>query len=492
MNSAEWDEATPERRREKGKLLDPLKVDRLPPHAPEAEQGLLGCILLGGRDAFMEALECIRHPSDFYDLRHRTVWEAMLALDEANQQPDPLLVYQRLRDIQRSEEVGGLSYLSELQQLCGAPSMVEHYGGIVRDKARSRRMLMALVDGVSRIYEQQADVPAALDNIERSVLEANAEPEGGVVIPMFDRARLAIEAIETAFEHRNKGLMSGLQTHFSYLDKKTTGPHPGQLWLIGGRPSTGKTSLAVSMILNMAIKGLLKVGFLSLEMTGEEITLRMLCNLARANMKQIHSGMITERDKSAITAAVPLLAKSGIYIDDTPALTPQGLRMRGRRLVTRYGCQILFVDHLHEVLDPAHRGDEQKDAKAAVIAAKWLAKVMKVPVVALAQLNREFEKEKGRRTPRMSDLRGHGANEQVADFIGIIHRDYKREEDNNADYDENADIWLNTLEVCKQRNGPTGPVQFVFDRPTMRYEDATFNTGNYVGGAKRQEQQEEL
>jgi replicative DNA helicase len=188
--------------------------------------------------------------------------------------------------------------------------------------------------------------------------------------------------------------------------------------------------------------------------------------------------------------ALPILAKAAIFIDDTPALTPQALRMRGRRLVSRYGCQILYIDHLHEIIDPAHRGDEQKDAKAAVIAAKWLAKVLRVPVVALAQLNREFEKEKGRRTPRMSDLRGHGANEQVADFIGIIHRDHKREEENNADYDENSDVWLNTLEVCKQRNGPTGPVQFVFDRPTMRYEDATFNTGNYASGAKRKEQEE--
>jgi replicative DNA helicase len=489
MTAEEWNEATPARRREKGRL-DP-DTHRLPPHSIEAEHGLLGCVLLGGRETLLEATEFIRHPDDFYDLRHRAIWLAVLRMDERNEPINNLIaVQQTLRDSNELEGVGGLAYLSEL--LDAVPADFDFYAVTVRDRARSRRMLRALIRGQAMIHEEQADIPLALDAIERAVLDANDEPEGGVVIPMIERARLAIAAIDLAFEHRNKGLMSGLQTHFSYLDKKTTGPHPGQLWLIGGRPSTGKTSLAVSMILNMAVKGQLKVGFLSLEMSGEEITMRMLCNLARANMKQIHSGMITERDKNALMDALPILAKAAIFIDDTPALTPQALRMRGRRLVSRYGCQILYIDHLHEVIDPAHRGDEQKDAKAAVIAAKWLAKVLRVPVVALAQLNREFEKEKGRRTPRMSDLRGHGANEQVADFIGIIHRDHKREEENNADYDENSDVWLNTLEVCKQRNGPTGPVQFVFDRPTMRYEDATFNTGNYASGQKRQEQQDEL
>lgn len=488
--SNEWDNATP-----RNAKRETRNSDRLPPHSVEAEQGVLGCVLVGDKNTFLEAIEAIKSPRDFYDLRHQSIWSALVEMDAQNKPTNDLsIVHQFLKDRNKLEDAGGLAYVAELPDKVPSAANLGYYTGIVAEKSALRSRIALCTEFVSRAYEYQGEVDRLFEEFERDVLNLGDVAESSPVIPMPERVKECIASIETAFEHRNKGLMSGLQTHFSYLDKKTTGPHPGQLWLIGGRPSTGKTSLAVTMILNMAIKGLLKVGFLSLEMTGAEITLRMLCNLARASMKQIHSGMISERDKSALITAMPSLAKAPIYIDDTPALTPQGLRVRGRRLVSRYGCQVLFIDHLHEVIDPAHRGDEMKDAKAAVIAAKWLAKVLKVPVIALAQLNREFEKEKGRRTPRMSDLRGHGANEQVADLIGIIYRDVSREKEatQDGDYDENSDRWLNTLEICKQRNGPTGPVQFVFDRPSMRYEDATFNTGNYAGGVKRAMQQEEL
>lgn len=479
-------------RRRKAQLVDPTRVDRLPPHSVEAEQGVLGCVLLGGRDTFMEACETITRPEMFYDLRHRGIWETFLAMDAANiPMNDLIAVQQRLKDNNQLEAIGGLAYLMELPDKVPSAANLTYYTAIVVEKFALRSRISLCTEFVGQAYEHQGAVDTLLESFERDVLNLADSAEASLVVPMKDRVMTAISTIENAFEHRNHGLMSGLQTHFSYLDKKTTGPHPGQLWLIGGRPSTGKTSLLVSMMLNMAIKGKLKIGFLSLEMSGEEITLRMLCNLARASMKQIHSGMISKRDKSAIVAAVPALAGAGIYIDDTPALTPQGLRMRGRRLVSRYGCDALFIDHLAEISDPVFRGDEMKDAKAAVSAARWLSKILKVPVIAAQQLNREFEKDKTKRKPRMSDLRGHGANEQMADLIGILYRDYQREEENNADFDDDADVWLNTLEICKQRNGPTGPVQFVFDRPTMRYEDATYNSGNRADGARRAKQQEE-
>lgn len=495
--SEEWDNATvveaPRQRNGRSAFRAPRSAlaDRLPPHSIEAEMGLIGCVLLGGRDTFLEALESITSTADFYDLKHQVIWQALLDMDVANKPiHDINIVRQTLKDANQLEECGGPVYLDDLQDATPAAAHLPYYVPIVVEKARLRRMIVVCTNIIGRAFDEQANVPAILEDAERDVLGVCDTAETSPVLLMKERVLGALKTIETSFEHRNQGLCE-MGTQFGYLDKKTTGLHAGQLWLVGGRPGTGKTSLAVTMMLNMALRAKVKVGFLSMEMSAEEITLRMLCGLARASMMQVHSGMVSQRDLVALTKASMDLETAPIYIDDTPALTPQGLRVHGRRLVSRYGCQVLFIDHLHEVSDPIHRGDEQRDAKAAVTAARWLARVLHIPVVALAQLSREFEKDKGNRKPRMSDLRGHGANEQMAHFIGILHRDKEREKENNADYSEDtpSDVWLNTLEVCKQRNGPTGPVHFVFHRPSMRYEDATMNTGNRVDGERKQREQ---
>jgi replicative DNA helicase len=458
----------------------------LPPHSPEAERGVLGCVMLGGRETLAEALDVIRSPEEFYELTHRRLWEEFLAMDDANVPIESNALISRLLLAKAMDEVGGLAYLCEHESQVPSAANIAYYTETVHLQWRLRRMQAAIAQAAARIPNTAPGTEnATLDDIEAKIIEANTEQDNAAMLSMATLVEAEIDRVETAFEHRNQGLESGINTGFSYWHKKAGGLQPGNLYLIGGRPSTGKTSLAVSMILNVAVRRQLPVGFLSLEMTRSEITLRMLCNEGRASMKRVHSGMITEGDKRGLEKAVAPVAHAPIFIDDTPALTPAGLRQRGRRLVSRYGAKMLVIDHLHEIIDPAHRGDEQKDAKAAVTSAKWLAKVMGVPVVALAQLNREFEKEKARRSPRMSDLRGHGANEQVADFIGILYRDYDREKQADQDYDENADVWLNTLEICKQRNGPTGPVWFRFDRPTMRYEDETMNTGNKADGDRR-------
>lgn len=462
-----------------------MPFDRLPPHSEQAEACVLGCVLLGGRDTLMEAQDFIHQPADFYDLRHRKVWVELLAMDERGSPPDMLLLQQALKDAGQLEAVGGAAYLSGLPDAVPSAANLEYYGAIVREKAAMRRMLSALSEGVSAVYETAGPAFDVLDAIETRVIDANSRPEDGQVKDMKQAVLGAIDVIEQTFEHRNKGLQLGMSTGFGYYDKVTTGLRAKQLTLIGGRPGTGKTSFAVTMILNLALRSKISVGFLSMEMNSEEIVTRMLCSEARANMAQLHSGMISERHKQSLLVAARTLAHAPIFIDDTPALTPAGLRMRARRLVARYGVKVLVIDHLHEMADPVHKGDEAKDAKAAVVAAKWCARVLGVPVVALAQLNREFEKEKGRRPPRSTDLRGHGANEQVADIIGILSRDYDREAQEGQETDEHAEVCAMNLNVVKQRNGPTGRVEMVFDRPTMRYYDATYNTGSREAGEKQ-------
>lgn len=482
----------PTERRARASLTHAVNGSQLPPHSVEAEAGVIGCVILGGRDTFGEAQDLIRHPNEFYDLRHRLIWQEFLEMDEEDAPIDNVTLGIRIRDNERGRQMGGLEYVFGLADQVPSSAAIAYYATQVHLYSRLRRMQAALVYGITEIEESKPGSEGlTLDRIEQSVLDANSEDATSEVVSMSELIREQIDRIEVAFEHRNQGLESGIATGFGYWQKKAGGLQPGNLYLVGGRPSTGKTSLAVTAILNIAKRGV-KVGFLSLEMTRGEIALRMLCNEGRANMRQIHSGMITERDKTGIIAAAGVVCRLPVFIDDTPSLTPAGLRVRGRRLVRRFGAQLLVIDHLHEIVDPDHRGDEQKDAKAAVTAAKWLAKVLNVPVLALAQLNREFDKEKTKRKPRMSDLRGHGANEQMADFIGILYRDYDREKESDQNVDENADVWLNTLEICKQRNGPTGSVWFVFDRPTMRYEDATLNTGNMYDAERKRMEQEEM
>lgn len=476
--------------------------DRLPPHSIEAEQGVLGCCLIAPKEALLAAREKFRDRAGFfYDLRHQTLFALLLAMDGRGEAIDLITVRQRLKDAGQLDEIGGLPYLTALVDATPSPENLPFYADIVVEKHLLRRTVATCTEIIGRVYaeERAGDVETLLDEAEQAMLSLGQDrEEADAVTDMRPHVERAVAVMETSFKHRNQGFLLGMPTGFSYYDKKTNGLQDKTLTLIGGRPSTGKTSWLVTLLLHLGVTCKIPVGFLSMEMSKEEITLRMLCNLAGVELRKVHSGMISQHALDALTLAVPKLAAAPIFIDDTPSMTPSQMRTHARRLKQRFGVRMLGIDHLHEVSDPAHKGDEQRDAKAAVVSAKWIAKVLGLPVVALAQLSREFEKEKGKRRPRMSDLRGHGANEQVADIIGILYRDEDREEEAkeqgwvNTNDDGEEVKWMNSLEVCKQRNGPTGPVHFIFDRPSMRYVDATYNTGSQSGGERRAKQQEIL
>jgi len=324
--------------------------------------------------------------------------------------------------------------------------------------------------------------------VEAGIIAANAGTASAEVVPMNQLVLGCIDSIELAFNHRNQGLMTGLPTKFSYFDKMTGGLHKKELNIIGARPSTGKTSLLCTLLLNVAVTQGRPCGFLSLEMSKEEITLRLLCAQARANMKQVHSGFISERDRTALVAAAAKLSAAPIFIDDRSGITPAQIRTAARRMVARNKIELLGIDHLHEVHVPEARGDEKIQATEATTAAKWCAKELGIPVVALAQLSRSFENESAKsrsRIPRMTDLRGSGSMEQKADVIGILYRERppKGEEADEEDT-AHADVQAVNLEVCKQRNGPTGTCRFTFLRTQMRYEDAYAGVGRKEGAAK--------
>ena len=469
-------------------------VDRLPPHDLEAEAAALACVLTMGTvpaDVLDTLNEKFRGAKEvFYDLRHQVLFETLMAMHTGGQAIDLITLQSELRNRHQLEQVGGLEYLAPLPDKVPSAANAAYYRDIVWDKFRCRQAIQVCVELVGQIYEHEDQVDANLARAEAAILEVNNDDPARVITPMPVHTQAAIKRIETAFNHRNQGLLGGVATGFSYWDKKTGGLHKGELTLIGGRPSTGKTSWLISLLLNVAVKHKLPVAFLSLESSAEEIVLRMMCSLAKANLFKVHSGMPSELDVNRLIEAAAVLAAAPIYIDDTPALTPNEFKSHAARLIRQYQPVLVGLDHLHEMTNPDNRGDENKDAKEAVTAAKWVARFHKIPVVALAQLNREFEKEgkgfgksaKSGRKPRMSDLRGHGANEQKADTIAILYKDFNQPDAPELGEDDDPDelnVWPITLEVCKQRNGPTGPVFFTFLRESVTFADATGGTGSY-------------
>ncbi len=455
----------------------------LPPHDLEAESGVLGCIILGGAEKLDEALELLGGASAFYDLRHQIIYSACAALVNGSKPVDLVLLHAALSASGELESVGGLPYVAALPDRVPSAANLIHYAAVVRDLHRKREMLDALADAARRVRNHaEGEVEPLLDSVEAGIIAANAGPASAEVVPMNQLVLGCISTIELAFLHRNQGLMTGLPTKFRYFDNMTGGLHKKELNIIGARPSTGKTSLLCTLLLNVAVTQGRPCGFLSLEMSKEEITLRLLCAQARANMKQVHSGFITKHDQSAMVQAAAQLSVAPIYIDDRSGITPAQIRTSARRMVARHKIELLGIDHLHEVHVPEARGDEKIQATEATTAAKWCAKELNIAVVALAQLSRSFENESAKsrtRIPRMTDLRGSGSMEQKADVIGILYRERLPKGEEQADQDAaHAEVQAVNLEVCKQRNGPTGTCQFTFLRTQMRYQDAHAGPGS--------------
>lgn len=474
---------------------------KLAPHSIEAEQGVLGCIFLDPLPSLNLVVDRLAGPEAFYDLRHRSLYVALVDLEKRGVGIDLITVQSSLKDGGLLESVGGLAYLSSLMDAVPSAANLEYYLGIVAEKAQLRRMIQAASTAIGAAHEC-SDAQALMDQYVADAIAIGDTRPDSAIPEAKHLVATAITHLETAADHRAKGLMLGLTSGFSYFDKKTGGLEKDSLYVIGGRPSTGKTSWACSLLLNMAVKQQIRVGFISIEMSRRIITIRLLCSLAGANLKQVNSGFVTERDKAKLGAAAVQLAKAPWHLIDTPGLTPAQLRAAGRRLVAM-GCQVIIIDHLHEVVVPEANGSnsEQVQAAQAAEAARWIARTCHVPVVALAQLSRTFEAEAAKskfRIPRMTDLRGSGVMEQKADLIGILYKDEERvEEDGSGDEGERRPRvnfnelinWPVSMEICKQRNGPTGGVEFTFLRESLLYVDAYLGTGGEAAAQRKMARQ---
>ncbi len=451
------------------------KVDRLPPHSLEAEQGVLGCVLLAPTECLGECIEKFKSGAEvFYDLRHRTIYEALVEMFDHKEPIDAITLQQRLKDRQQLEPVGGLAYLSALPDTVPTAANLGYYLEIVREKFILRKMIQACTDVVGRVYDHEGEVDALLDEVERDILRISEARVEATTNTIKDLVRKAITTIEDY--HQRQGVLTGIGTGFADLDKMTSGLHEGEMIVIAARPSMGKTSLAMNIADWVAVDQRLPVGVFSLEMTAEALVLRMLCSRSRVNLRNITSGFLANQDFPKLTGAAGKLANAPLFIDDSAGLSILQLRAKARRMAQQYGIKLFVVDYLQLLHSTARRAENRQQEIADISnGIKALAKELKVPVIVLSQLNRELEKDKNRK-PRLSDLRESGAIEQDADLVALLYKPTGGDDDDGGGPEQDAEP-VNLL-IAKQRNGPTGDVNLTFLKSYTRFESAAKISGD--------------
>ena len=448
-------------------------VDRLPPHSPEAEQGVLGCILIAPNECMGECIEKFKNGGEvFYDLRHQTIFTTLAEMYDSRVAIDVITVQQRLKDNQLLEQVGGIAYLSSLPDVVPSAANLSYYAEIVKEKYLLRRMIHTCTDVVSKVYDFEGEVDALMDEVERDVLRISEARVQAHSSNIKDLVKRAINQIEDF--HQRQGMLTGVGTGFTDLDKMTSGLHPGEMVVIAARPSMGKTSLAMNIAEHVAVEQKLPVGVFSLEMTSESLVLRMLCSRSRVNLRNVRDGFLAERDFPKLTGAAGKLANAPLFIDDSSGLSILQLRAKARRMAQQYGIKLFVIDYLQLLHSTAKRADNRQQEIADISnGVKTLAKELGVQVIVMSQRNRELEKDKNRK-PRMSDLRESGSIEQDADLVGLLYKPSAGDDEDSpggGGGEEQESVAVNLL-IAKQRNGPTGDVHLTFLKSFTRFENA--------------------
>ncbi len=461
-------------------------TEQLPPHSPECEQGVLACIMLAPGEVMpLVRDELAGQVAAFYDLRHQVIFGAMLELVETGDPIDLVTLTTRLKESGKLDDGGGLPYIAALPDAVPSAANVRFYLDTVKARWTDRQMVQVLVEEGTRIGVTDEDVSERHARIAQRVTKVAAGAEVGKYYQPVELIRAVTAKWDAAAEHRgHDGLARfAISTGIGFLDIRTTGLHPGELIILAGRPGDGKTALATTMMLDQTIRQKRSVGFLSIEMKAEEMMGRMICNEAEVDFMKVRSGYASGPMLYHLGKAGFAMMNAKLVIHDDTQVSPARMEAIAARMVAQHGIEIFYIDHLNEIVDPANKGDEGADVKAAVTAARNIARAHNIPVVALQQLNRESVKGKGRgMRPAKHDLRGHGASEQVANGIWMLYRDSKLEEE------EASNGWtgtegvgpeakqierLMTIIVAKNRNGPEGDVLARFLLPQMRYKDFT-------------------
>ncbi len=436
-------------------------LQKVPPHNIEAEQSILSAILIEN-NTLPEVLE-ILSDQDFYREAHRKIFKAMVELFEKNEPADLVTLTNLLKERGQLGALGGASYLAELVDAVPMAVNAAHYAKIVQEKASLRRLIEQAASITTRCFEDKGDVEEILDFAERSIFDISENKIKPSFYTLGEILTDTYKAVEEAYE--NKVLVTGIPTGFQGLDEKTSGFQPGDLIVIAGRPSMGKTALALNIARNASLETGEPAAVFSLEMSKEQLSLRMLSAEARIDSSRMRGGFLSESDLARINRAAGALYDIPIYIDDSPAISALEIRAKARRMKMDRGLELVVIDYLQLMRGRASAERRELEISEISRSLKALAKELNIPVVALSQLNRKVEDRTNKR-PVLSDLRESGAIEQDADVILFIYRDevYHKEEDN-------PNKGIAELILAKQRNGPIGSVKLAFLDTYTRFED---------------------
>jgi replicative DNA helicase len=440
---------------------------RIPPHSIEAEQSVLGGLLIdnGAWDRAGDLL----NDSDFYRYEHRLIYSAIGTLINATKPADVITVYEQLQSLGKAEEVGGLSFLNALAQSVPSAANLRRYAEIVRERAILRKLVAASDEIATKAFNPQGrPVAQILDEAEGQIFKIGEE--GSRTRQGFQSMdSLVVQLIDRVQELADNGAeeVTGVRTGFYDLDRMTAGLQGGDLIVLAARPSMGKTAFALNMAEHVAVNEGLPVVVFSMEMGASQLALRMVGSLGRIDQQHLRTGALRDDEWSRLTEAVDKLGKASIYIDESAALTPSELRARARRQARQCGqLGLIVVDYLQLMSGSGGGSEENRATVLGEISRglKSLAKELKCPVVALSQLNRSVESRTDKR-PMMSDLRESGAIEQDADVIMFIYRDdyYNKEASKEPGVAE--------IIIAKQRNGPVGTAKLTFLKPLTRFDN---------------------
>ena len=444
-------------------------IHRTPPHSIDAEQGVLGSMLISPRETIAECVEKINEEY-FYVPAHQTIYTVLVDLWNVGEAIDLITFTQVMRDRHLLDSVGGAAFVTSLFTFVPTAANVGYYLDIVRDKHILREIISAATESVRRAYEEQDEVNNLLDEVEQRIFAVGEDRFKGQLLSMKEQVMSTLESIEKLFE--NKGAITGVSTGFRDLDKLTSGLHASEMIVIAARPSMGKTALAMNIAEHAALEMKLPVAIFSMEMSAQQLVQRMLCSRARVNLAKTRDGFLAEADFPKLTHAASKLAEAKIFVDDSAGLTILELRAKARRLKAQQDVQLIIVDYLQLLRSTSRRAQDNRQLEISEISAglKGLAKELKIPIIVVAQLNRnpEIRTGSGKGVPRLADLRESGSIEQDADLVGLLVR-----EEYYADSDEERTELEGKAEliIAKQRNGPIGQVKLTFLKDFTRFED---------------------
>jgi replicative DNA helicase len=437
-----------------------VALDRLPPQNIEAEQSILGAVLLEN-DALPKAIEVLSS-EDFYRESHRKLFNVMIELFEKNEVIDLITVSEVLKRKNELDDVGGVTYLSTLVSMVPTAANVRYHSKIVKQKALLRALLRSATEIAAKVYESPMEADEMVDFAERTIFDISDRRTKTSFFTLKEVIKSSFEMIEHLYD--KKEAITGIPSGFADLDELTTGFQPGDLVIIGGRPSMGKTALGLNIAQHVALEMREPVAVFSLEMSKEQLALRMLCAEAMVDSNSVRKGFIRKEDWHRLTSAAGRLADAPIYIDDSSGTSVLEMRAKARRLKMEHhgGLGLVVVDYLQLMRGRGSFERREQEISEISRSLKGLAKELKVPVIALSQLNRAVEARTDKR-PSLADLRESGAIEQDADVIIFLYRDEVYHRDNPSNKGKAEVI------VAKQRNGPTDTVFLTFRSNCTRF-----------------------